>query len=109
MDCMVTQGYEGWAGCAAGSTIRPSMPAIQPYDTAIRGPRYGQPPLKGLAAMSWVAIQNCIVAERRATVMSRYNAAKGCDTALNALLHGAGALRHTQQRAHGLGARCVVI
>ena len=43
MDCIVTQGWGGWAGRAAGAIIQMSMPAIQPCDTTIRGPRYIRP------------------------------------------------------------------
>ena len=115
MDRIVTQGWGGWAGRAVGATIQSSMPAIQSCDTAIRGPPYGRPArggggggggggaaraLKGLAARSWVAIQNCIVVERRATVVSRYSATRGFTTRA--------AARDTV-REHGLSAGCVAI
>ena len=37
MNCIVTQGWGGWAGRAVGATIRPSMLVIQPCDTARKG------------------------------------------------------------------------
>ena len=65
MDCIVTHGWGGWAGRAAGATIRPSVPAIQPYDTARIGLRYGRPARGACAhglARERVAIQSCIMA-----------------------------------------------
>ena len=95
MDCIVTQGWGGWARRATGATIRPSMPAIQPSNTARIGLRYGQQRAraawmgvsvsrynqlyhdrgKGLAAGGCVTIQS-LYRDRRAVWLagvSRYN------------------------------------
>ena len=114
MDCIVTQGWGGWAGRAAGATIRPSMLAIQPCDTAIRGPRYSRRARTRawpLGAGSRYKIVSWLRGGRplcRDTVQPRA-AIRG--SAPYDTTHGA--LRHARQLAtrgvHGFGAGCVAI
>ena len=90
-----------------GHSTATARPGVLRYGRG-NGLRYSQPACGACGSASChglvrerVTIQN-FVSWLRGDLVSRYNATRGCDTGLNALRHGAGALQHARQRSrHG--------